>query len=146
MATVTSLGVTAFIPCFLTRVALAHRQLGELEQGLAVLERAQHLVEEKGERWWEAEIHRLRGEFLLAAGPDRAGEAQSCLESALALAREGKARSLELRAAMSLAGVWHARGETGEAATVLSAVYEQFTEGFDTADLKQARALLATLS
>ncbi len=146
VATVTSLGVTAFIPCFLTRVALAHRQLGELEQGLAVLERAQHLVEEKGERWWEAEIHRLRGEFLLAAGPDRAGEAQSCLESALALAREGKARSLELRAAMSLAGVWHARGETGEAATVLSAVYEQFTEGFDTADLKQARALLATLS
>ena len=97
------------------------------------------------EGWWEAEIHRLKGVFLLhQVGPD-AQQAEGCLQQALALARRQQAKSLELRAAMSLSRLWQQQGKRQEAHDLLAEVYGWFTEGFDTADLQEAKALLHEL-
>ena len=100
--------------------------------------------ERTGQRRWEAELHRLEGIALL--GLNRFEEGQTALEGALRVARHQQARSYELRAATSLARLWGERGRRAEARDLLAPVYDWFTEGFDTADLKDAKALLDELS
>ena len=102
-------------------------------------------MEKHGECWWEAELYRLRGVLRLhQAGPD-AQPAEGCLQQALAIARRQQAKSLEPRAAMSLCRLWQSQGKRDDARQVLAEVYRWFTEGFDTADLKEAGALLRAL-
>jgi predicted ATPase len=102
-------------------------------------------VDRLEERWFEAHLLRLRGEALLAISPERATEAEACYEHALAVARDQGARLWELRAATSLARLWAEQGKLARANDLLAPVYGWFTEGFDTADLKDAKALLEEL-
>jgi predicted ATPase len=113
--------------------------------GLAALREAAAMVEETGERYVEAEIHRARGNLLLAQSGNDTAEAEACHKQALEVARAQEARSLELRAACDLARLWGDRGERRKAADLLAPIYGWFTEGFDTADLKEAKALLDAL-
>jgi predicted ATPase len=103
-------------------------------------------VEQQEERWWEAEIHRLRGVLLLRQTGTPREEAETWLQRALDVARRQEAKSLELRAAMSLTRLWQQQGKRAEAQALLAPIYGWFTEGFDTADLQEARALLEELS
>src|SRR5262245_41893842 len=96
------------------------------------------------ERWWEAEIHRLRGELLLMDGQPEAA-VETCFHQAVEIARRQQAKSLELRAVMSLARLWQRQSKLAEARQVLAEIYDWFTEGFDTPDLKEARTLLDEL-
>jgi predicted ATPase len=127
-------------------VVEAARNLGQPEEGLEVLAEALALVENTGERYMEADLHRLRGELLLELAPDDHGPAEGAFQQALAVARSQGAKSLELRAAMSLARLRRAQDRTAEARDLLAPVYDWFTKGFDTADLKEAKALLDELS
>jgi predicted ATPase len=128
----------------LTLLAQALATCGLYGEGLAALREAAALVEETGERYVEAEIRRLEG-YLLLAGNDSA-DAEACYLKALEAARAQEARSLELRAAASLARLWGEQGRRAEAHELLAPVYGWFTEGFDTADLKEAKALLDELA
>jgi predicted ATPase len=130
----------------LTLLAEAASFLGYIEKGLRSLDDAQAVLEHQEDRWWEAEIYRLRGELLLRQSIAPEAEAEAWLRRALDVARCQQAKSLELRAATSLAHLWHAQGKDSEARDLLSPVYGWFTEGFDTVDLKTANALLAELS
>ena len=109
------------------------------------------MVEKSGERWWEAELHRLEGEVLLAAADDGGSDgdggdrAEACFRNALEIARRQQARSLELRAALSLSRLW-SRSRRDEARRVLGGVLETFSEGHDTADLRAAGEQMAQLS
>ena len=110
-------------------------------------------MEKTGERYYEAELHRQRGELLLlrqaknhpAQGGQDQHEAEVCFQHALDVARQQQAKSLELRAAMSLARLWQQRGKRDEARALLAPIYGWFTEGLDTADLQEAKALLEEL-
>ena len=99
-----------------------------------------------GERWYETERHRLKGELLLALSADHQAEAEACFQQALAVARQQQARSWELRAAMSLSRLWQQQSKRAEAHQLLAEIYGWFTEGFDTADLQEAKVLLAELA
>jgi predicted ATPase len=104
------------------------------------------MVEQYEERWWEAEIYRLRGVLLLRqTGPPQA-EAEAWLRRALDVACRQEAKSLALRAAVSLARLWQRQGQRTEAHELLAPIYNWFTEGFDTTDLQEAKALLEELS
>jgi len=109
-----------------------------------VLDEALALVHRTGERCYEAELYRLKGELLLARLQDQR-EAETCFHHALAVARHQQAKSLELRAAMSLSRLWQQQGKRTAAYELLAPVYGWFTEGFDTADLQEAKALLDEL-
>ena len=98
------------------------------------------------EHWWEAELHRLRGALLLQHSAPDAQHAEACFHQALDVARQQQAKSLELRAAMSLSRLWQQQGKHAEAHELLAPIYGWFTEGFDTADLQEAKALLEELS
>ncbi|MBW2388384.1 MAG: AAA family ATPase, partial [Deltaproteobacteria bacterium] len=137
-------GLRAFLPSWLRIAAEANRELGRTEDALAALEAALGIAEETGERASHAELHRLKGEILLQQRA--AGEAESCFRRALEIAREREAKSDELRATTSLARLLRDRGEHDEARGLLQPVYDWFTEGFDTADLKDAKALLDELT
>ena len=104
------------------------------------------VVEATGVRWWQAEIHRLKGELLLSRSVKNRAEAEACFNQAIEVARRLSTKSLELRAAMSLARLWRGQGRSGEAQEQLAPVYDRFTEGFETADLKEAKALLEELA
>jgi predicted ATPase len=104
------------------------------------------LIEQHEERYWEAEVYRLRGVLLLRQPGTPQDEAETCFQQALAIARRQEARALELRAAMSLARLWQCQGKNAVARQLLAEVYGWFTEGFDTADLQEAKALLDTLA
>ena len=116
------------------------------EQGLEALQEAAELVEASGERFYEAEILRLKGELLLKVSPRAVEQAEACFHQALDVARLQAARSLELRAATSLARLWHDQAKREEARGLLAPVHGWFTEGFDTADLVEARDLLDALA
>ena len=125
------------------------------DEGLAALSGAFALVETKGEQWWEAELYRLKGELLLqsgAQGPESGSvtrpvaEAETCLRQALDMARHQQAKSLELRAATSLSRLWQQQGKRAAARELLAPIYSWFTEGFDTADLQEAKTLLEALA
>jgi predicted ATPase len=102
------------------------------------------IAEQSGERWWDAEISRLRGLVALSRG--ELGESNAWLLKSLQTARQQQAKSLELRAATSLARLWRDQGKRDEARELLAPVYGWFTEGFDTLDLKEAKALLDELA
>jgi len=132
-------------PYHLAFLAEAHGTIGEPETGLAVLTEALTLVDTTDERWCEAELHRLKGELLLQQSSDNQVEAESSFHHALEIARNQQAKSFELRAATSLARLWQSQGKREAARQILGDVYGWFTEGFDTADLKDAKALLDAL-
>jgi len=132
-------------PYCLSLLAEAHGTLGEPEAGLTVLTEALALVDTTGERYYEAELYRLKGALLLQQSSDNSTEAESCFHHALAIARNQQAKSLELRAATSLARLWQQQGKRQEAHDLLAPIYHWFTEGFDTLDLKEAKALLDAL-
>ena len=121
------------------------RAEGSQKEGIEALQEAVDLVETSGERFYEAEIHRLKGELLLAAPAKASTAAEACFHKAIEIARSQKARSLELRAATSLARLWQGQGRPDEARALLAPVYGWFTEGFETADLQDAKALLDEL-
>jgi predicted ATPase len=111
-----------------------------------VLTEALTLIDTTGERWYEAEIYRLKGALLLQQSSDHQAEAERCFHHALEIARTQQARSFELKTATTLARLWQSQGKRDEARQVLGNVYGWFTEGFDTADLRDAKALLNELS
>jgi predicted ATPase len=143
MAAQRAAGAASIRPYALAMLAEASKQ--EPEAGLEALAEALTLVDATEERWWEGELYRCKGELLLRQlGPD-AQEAEGCLHQALDIARRQEATSLELRAAMSLARLWQQQGKQAEAYALLAPIYGWFTEGFDTADLQEAKALLDEL-
>ena len=99
-------------------------------------------MDKNGERWYVAELHRLQGALLLHQGSSAVRQAEQCFQQALEVARGQQAKSWELRAAMSLSRLWQQQGKRQEAYALLAPVYSWFTEGFDTADLQEAKALL----
>jgi predicted ATPase len=111
-----------------------------------VLTEALAAVEHSGERWWKAELHRLKATLLLACSPENHLEAEIYFHQALDIARRQEAKSLELRAATSLSRLWQQQGKRHEACELLAPIYSGFTEGFDRADLRDARELLEELS
>jgi predicted ATPase len=127
---------------FLALLAEVHGTMGQPEAGLTVLTEALALVDTTDERWYEAELYRLKGELLLQQNSDNQAEADACFQHALDIARQQNAKSWELRAATSLARLWPQQGKRQEAHDLLAPVYNWFTEGFDTADLKDAKTLL----
>jgi predicted ATPase len=138
-------GAELWVPDFLPLIAQAHGWAGRPGAGLALLAEALNWTEANGGRWLEAELHRLRGELLLVT-PDRDPvAAETALRRALAVARDQGVRQWELRAATSLARLWRGQGRCVEARDLLAPVYGWFTEGFDTADLRDGRALLDAL-
>jgi predicted ATPase len=141
-----AMGIEAGLPYWLAMLAEAYGSTGQVEAGKRVLAKALTLVDTTEERWWEAELHRLKGGLLLALPTDNAAEAETCFHQALAIARHQQARSLELRAAMSLARLWQQQDKRTDARELLAPIYGWFTEGFDTADLQEAKALLVALS
>jgi DNA-binding winged helix-turn-helix (wHTH) protein/predicted ATPase len=139
-------GATLVVPYVLTLLAEASSLLGNIEEGFRSLDDAQAVLEQHEDRWWEAEIYRLRGVLLLQQSTAQEVEAEAWLRRALGVAQSQQAKSLELRAATSLAHLWHAQGKDAKARDLLSPVYYWFTEGFDTIDLKDAKALLVEMS
>ena len=128
----------------LCSLAEAHASAGRPSDGLRTLEKALDLVETAGERYYEAELNRLKGELLLMQ--DKVDEAESSFHRAIDVARHQGAKSWELRATTSLARLWRLQSKTGEARQILAEIYGWFTEGFDTQDLKEAKALLDELA
>jgi predicted ATPase len=120
--------------------------MGQPDRAARLMDIALQRAQESGERWYEPELHRIKGEFLLAESVRDETQAEACFERACNLARNYDARSLELRAALSLGRLWRKQGKALEARRVLSEIYESFSEGFDTDDLKEARALLNEVS
>src|SRR5262249_38692371 len=114
--------------------------------GLQALAEAHTLVEQHEERYWEAEVYRLRGVLLLRQTVPQQEDAEACFQHALDVARRQQAKSWELRAATSLARLWQRQGKRTAARELLAPVYGWFTEGFDTADLQEAKALLDALA
>jgi predicted ATPase len=132
-------------PYFLALVAEGYGYAGQPEEGLSVLAKALAAVQRHGERFYETELYRLKGELLLASSGGQAAEAEACFRRAIGVARHQQAKSLELRAALSLSRLWQGRGKRERAHGLLAPIYGWFTEGFDTADLQEAKALLEEL-
>jgi len=137
-------GAETFQAYALTLLAEAYGTIGKPEAGLGLLTEA--LVDTPEERWYESERYRLKGALLLQQHADNHTEAETCFHHALDIARNQQAKSWELRAATSLARLWHQHGKRQDAHDILAPVYTWFTEGFDTADLIDAKALLDALS
>jgi len=177
LATCQAIGSGLWQSYHLVLLAEAYGKAGQAENGLAVLAEALTVVDKSGERFYEAELYRLRGELTLAqsktslgqvsnksqasqgqaedksevADPhpltlDPPAEAEACFRKAIAIAQRQQAKSLELRAVMSLARLWQRRGKKAEAHQLLSPIYNWFTEGFETKDLQEAKALLGDLA
>jgi class 3 adenylate cyclase/predicted ATPase len=140
------LGTELQLPYFLALLAEAHAKAGQLDEGMSVLSEALAAVQKAGERQHEAELHRLEGEFLLKQEAPDEREAERCIRKAVEVARQQQAKSFELRAAASLCRLWQQQGKRGEAKELLAPIYGWFTEGFDTADLREARTLLEALA
>jgi predicted ATPase len=127
-------------------LADAHRKIGQTIEGLSVVTDALSMAQSTDCRYYEAELHRIKGELLLTqTAPDDA-QAESCFRQAIEVACRQEARSLELRAAMSMSRLWQRQGKKAEAQKLLAEIYGWFTEGFDTADLKSAKTLLEELA
>jgi predicted ATPase len=133
-------------PYFLALLAGAHGIMGQPEAGLTVLAEALTLVDKTGERWYAPELHRLKGALLLQQSSDNSTEAESCFHHAIDIACSQQAKSFELRAVTSLSRLWQQQGTRQGARDLLAPVYHWFTEGFDTADLQEAKALLDALA
>jgi predicted ATPase len=140
------MGQTIYNPVSLSLLARAYGELGQFDDAVSQIAEAIAAVEKTKETWYEAEVHRIAGEITLMSPKQDAVKAETCFERALTVARGQQAKSFELRAAMSLARLWRDQGKRDEARELLAPVYSWFTEGFDTRDLKEARAMLDTLA
>jgi len=139
-------GSVAGMSGHLAQLAEAYGQMGQVDEGMHLLAEALALVDTTGERPTEAELHRLHGELLLRQAIPEPQAAEACFQRALEMARRQGAKWWELRAAMSLARLWQQQGKRAEARELLAEIYGWFTEGFDTADLQEAKAFLETLA
>ncbi len=140
-----STGSTVLMPWYLSRLAWAHAELDHLDEAWRCIGEAMTTLETTKERWSEAEVYRTAGDIpLMSTEPDMV-KAEAYFRRALAVARAQQAKSWELRAAMSMARLWRDQGKRDEASDLLARVYGWFTEGFDTLDLKEAKALLVAL-
>jgi len=151
-------GAELNLPCWLVLLAEAYGKIGKPEEGLSTLAEAVALVEKNEERYYEAELYRLKGQLTLqqfnvqgskfkvtTPQPQEEAEAEACFHKAIEIAQRQRAKSLELRAVMSLARLWQQQGKKKEARRMLAEIYGWFTEGFDTKDLQEAKALLEGL-
>ena len=138
-------GAELCVPYWLALLVEIYDKTRQPEEGLTLLSDGFTLVEKNDERWCEAELHRLKGQLLLQQSSDNTTEAESCFHQAIAIAQNQSAKSWELRAATSLARLWQCQGKRQDAYDLLAPVYTWFTEGFDTADLQDAKALLEAL-
>jgi len=147
LATWRTMGGKVWLPIPLSFLAEAYGKVGKAEEGLALLTEGLGLVDKNGERCREAELHRLKGKLLLkqSEGETCFRDAETCFRQALEVARRQSAKSWELRVAMSLSHLWQKQGRGEEARKLLQEIYGWFTEGFDTPDLKEAKALLEEL-
>jgi adenylate cyclase len=133
-------------PHQLALLAEVYQHQGRHEEGLITLADALSLVEKTDERWWEAELYRLKGESLWRQADPDSVNAEHCFQKAIEVARLQEAKLLELRAAVSLGRLWQYQGRHVEAHRLLSDIYGWFTEGFDTADLQDAKTLLEAVA
>ena len=140
-----STGATQAAPLYLSYLAWAYADLGQFEDARRCIGEAMTLVETTREKWYEADIHRIAGEIALMSPEPDAARAETYFERALVVARKQQAKSWELRTAMSIARLWRDQGKRDGARALLAPVYGWFTEGFDTLDLKEAKALLVEL-
>jgi class 3 adenylate cyclase/predicted ATPase len=140
-----STGSTLWMPLHLSYLARAYAELGQFDNAWRCIDEATTTMETTKERWHEADVHRMAGEIALLWPEPDAAKAEAYFERALAIAPEQKAKSWELRAATSMARLWRDQGKRDEARDLLAPVYGWFTEGFDTLDLKEAKALLDAL-
>ena len=140
-----AIGVEINRSYFLALLAEAHSTMRQPDTGLTILTEALTLIDTTGERWYEPELYRFKGELLLQRSPDNHVEAEFCFAQAMMIAQNQQAKSLELRATTSLARLWQSQGKCEEAQQVLGDIYGWFTEGFDTADLQEAKMLLEEL-
>jgi predicted ATPase len=141
-----STGATQFAPLYLSYLAKAHAELGQFDDAWRCVGDATNQIKLTKETWHGAEVHRAAGEIALMLPEADTAKARVYFERALAVARQQQAKSWELRAAMSMARLWRDQGKREEARELLAPVYGWFTEGFDTLDLKEAKALLDELS
>jgi predicted ATPase/class 3 adenylate cyclase len=139
-------GARVMWPWFLALLAEACGKAGQVEEGLHALDEALEAIQTMEDRIYGAEVYRLKGELLLQQSVAHQEEAEACYQQALEAARRQQAKSWELRAAMSLSRLWQRQGKRDDARKLLAPIYGWFTEGFDTADLQEAKALLAELS
>ncbi|HKV55113.1 MAG TPA: adenylate/guanylate cyclase domain-containing protein [Candidatus Binataceae bacterium] len=146
MAAYRASGAGLGLPYQLAHLAEIYSRTGQIQEGLNSINEALSLTEKTGDRRWLAELHRLKGVLTLRAPSSLEHEAEDSFQRAIAIARGQQAKSLELRATMSLARLLIAEGRSNEARAMLAEIYNWFTEGFDTADLKDAKALLDELS
>jgi predicted ATPase len=145
MAGLEGAGAALLLPVYQTRLAEILARLGKIENGLATVDEGLALIERGDEHIWEADLYRTKGDLLLMQGINET-DVEAYYQQALSIARQQNAKTYELRAAMSLSRLWQRQGKTEEACAILSEIYNWFTEGFDTADLKEAKALLESLS
>jgi predicted ATPase len=146
VAAVMAVGLRLARPHLLVRLAEATGHVGQIAEGLRLLAEALTMLEESGQGEFLAEAYRLQGELRLRQAVPEAAQAEACFQRALTIARRQQAKSWELRAAMSLARLWQQQDKREEARALLAPIYGWFTEGFDTADLQEAKALLEELT
>lgn len=149
LAALQATGGEARLPYYLALLAEAHARAGQTDEGLTVVSDALSHLRATGEVWYEAELHRLRGALLVQQATAREqtllSAAEACLHQALSIAQRQHTKTLALRAAMSLSRLWQSQGKRTEARALLAPIYGGFTEGFDTTDLQEAKALLQEL-
>jgi predicted ATPase len=141
-----STGATVCQPTYLSYLTKAYAKLGQFDDAWRSISEAMAVVETTKELWCEADIHRIAGEIALISPKPNGAKAEAYFERALAVARKQQAKSFELRGAISMARLWRDQGKRNEARDLLAPVYNWFTEGFDTLDLKEAKALLDALA
>jgi class 3 adenylate cyclase/predicted ATPase len=141
-----STGATVWVPLYLTHLAGAYADLGQFDDAWRGIREAMTMIETAKESVWEAEVNRVTGQIALKSPEPNAAKAEAYFGRALAVARQQQAKSWELRAAMSMARLWRDQSKVQQARELLAPVYRWFTEGFDTRDLKDAKALLDELA
>ncbi len=146
MTAVFATGTDVSRPWLLAWLAEAYGEMGQADEGLRLLVEALSAVDKGGQHYYDSELYRLKGTLLLSQSSENAAEAESSCHKALDIARRQQAKSLELRAATSLARLWQSQDKRQDAYDLLAPVYGWFTEGFDTADLQDAKTLIDELS
>jgi predicted ATPase len=139
-------GTTVWVPTYLSYLARAYAELGQFDEASRCVGEAIVAVQTTNESWYEADIHRIAGEIALKSPKPDVLKAEAHFERAISVAQQQQAKSWELRAAMSMAGLWREQGKPQQARELLAPIYGWFTEGFDTLDLRQAKALLEELA
>ena len=146
LAAIRAMGQRQSLSIWSALLAEAYGRIGQAEEGLRLLAEALAHVDHTGVRVYEAEVYRLKGELLQHQTVPDVHQAEACFQQALAIARRQQAKSWELRTATSLSRLWQQQGKRDEARALLAPIYGWFTEGFDTADLQEAKALLEELA